>query len=166
MKRTLCREIPDFARPNLEMVERAVNFPDCWLASAIKPTKDPEEWDRDHSAWYIARVFPVLDLPLRLRRICCEAYLTDGLEEWCDGSSVVPDSKRYGYCKDFQGVMHDYIFWTHHKGLPDAYGHVWTYDEANRAYRDAWIADGQAFRGWLYYAGLTVGAWPVWCGWL
>jgi hypothetical protein len=139
---------------------------DHWYDYAIQaklPSEKKSEWDKCHAAFYIGRVFPILHMPPKVRRIAVEAYLA-GMEAHSDGSSVVPDSMRYGHTKDWEGVMHDYIFWLHHKGMADASGHVWTLDEANRAYKDAWIADGQALRGHLWYVGLTLGSRFYWAG--
>lgn len=120
-----------------------------------------EEWDKDHTAFVLGLVLPRLHLANRIRRIVVEAYLA-GMEDKSDGSSVVPDELRDGNMKDWPGVMHDYIFWLHSRGMSDADGKVWTLKEANAAYRDAWIADGQWLRGWAWWLGLTAGSWAVW----
>lgn len=135
-----------------------------WLhyaALSTRPTFDKDEWDKDHAAFVLGRVLPRLHLPDRVRRITAEAYLA-GMEKASNGSSVVPEALRDGNIKDWQGVMHDYIFWLHQRGLPDADGHYWTLAEANRAYREAWIADGQMARGWVWWTGLSIGSWVVW----
>lgn len=142
-------------------IERAINNPAPFYWAAHRPGNGKEEWGKDHRAFIIGMVLPVLDMPIKLRRIVVEAYLA-GAEEISNGSSVVPESFRYGRTKDFQGVAHDYLFWLHEHGLPDAFGHYWTLDEANKAYRDLWIADGQKCRGWLWYVGLSIGSWYVW----
>lgn len=158
--------VPILRRPTAIEVQRAIDFPEEWLPEARIPSKDKSEWDKDHAAFFIARVFPILDMPLDIRRIAIEAYLTKDFEAWSDGSSVVPDSMRYGYTKDWQGIMHDYLFYLHHLDLPDALGHSWSYWEANNAYRRAWLVEGSYGRSILWYFGLTVGSWPVWNGWL
>jgi len=142
---------------------------DEWMhyaAISTKPKQKPkngwkEEWDKDHSAYFIGRVLPILYMPTKVRRIAVEAYLA-GAEQDSNGSNVVPDSLRYGNTKDWQGVMHDYIFELHRRGWSDADGHTWTLAEANRAYRQAWAADGQALRGWAWWIGLTAGSWVIW----
>jgi hypothetical protein len=132
----------------------AMMAPDC-------PTWEPAEWQLDHSYFIIGRILPILRPDIMVYRIAVEAYLA-GMEPVSDGSSVVPDAARYGRIKDWQGVMHDYIFWLHHVKLSDAFGHVWTLAEANAAYRHGWVVDGQRFRGNVWWLGLTVGSWAIW----
>lgn len=156
-------------------VEHAIAFAKEYAARAhIPPSKDdlPDEAAREaafngtvHTDFVIGYVLPLLHLPAWLLRIAVEAYLS-GMEADSDGSSVVPESLRYGYIKDWQGVMHDYIYWLHARALPDAFGHVWGWNEANNAYRLGWIYDGQRGRAYTWYLGLTIGSYPVWCGWV
>lgn len=142
---------------------------DYWESNALRlsgrapglPAGDRSEWNRDHAMFIVCRVLPLQDLPRRVRRIAIEAYLAGG-EAYSDGSSIVPDSLRYGYTKDWQGVVHDYIFYLKHWGLKDADGHEWGFREANEAYRVMWQSDGQKLRGNTWFAGLMLGAWPVW----
>lgn len=157
----------ELTRPNQATVEEAVRnwMQYCQLPSAGNPTWQPGEWNKDHTGFIVGRVLPVLNLPYRVHTIAVEAYLA-GYEGVSDGSTVVPDSARYGRIKDWQGVMHDYIYWLHHQGLADAFGHIWSFNEANNAYRWGWICDGQRLRGDAWYLGLTLGGYPAWAGWL
>lgn len=119
------------------------------------------EWRKDHLSWILGVVLPSLLLPSDIRRIATEAYLA-GEEAISDGSSVVPDAHRYGNIKDWEGVAHDYLFCLHHLDRADAYGHRWSFWEANNMYRRGWFCDGQYIRGVAWLAGLTVGSWPQW----
>ena len=172
---------PVYIRPTREEIDLAIACPELWFKAGMlqKPEMDsskwtPEskaaEWNKDHSAFFIAFVLPLLDMSLDIRQVTVEAYLTktaDGLtfEQTCDGSSVVPDSKRYGFTKDWQGTLHDFLFEMHHRGWADAYGREWGYNASNNAYRRAWLTEGSYFRSVVWYTGLTVGSWPVWLGW-
>ena len=164
---TSCMEVDHdnrIKRPTANQVCHAIID---WLEYAKKPTaaiptQNRYEWGLDHGDFFIGRVFPVLQIPMDIRRIVTEAYLA-GYEVHSDGSSVVPESRRWGrYVKDWEGVMHDYIRWLHSRNLPDAFGTVWTYLEWNDAYRRAWDADGMSVRGCVWYAGLMAGGWWVW----
>ena len=142
-------------------VERAIDHYKSWIMLARIPENDSAEWDKNHAAFFIGQVLPILGLPIKIRRIAVEAYLS-GYENYSDGSSVVPDGFRYGNTKDWQGVTHDYIFHLHRERMTDAYGHYWSLAEANAMYRKGWICDGQRLRGDLWWIGLTIGAWVVW----
>jgi hypothetical protein len=176
--------VMDYIRPTAEEITKAIEHPELWNEEGLKqkPIIDSskwteenmkEEWEKDHSAYFIAYVLPTLDMALDIRRVAIEAYLTyrivDGkrisFEQECDGSSVVPDNKRYGYTKDWQGVLHDFLFEMHHRGWADAFEKVWGYWASNDAYRRAWLTDNSYFRSVVWFAGLTVGSWPVWYGW-
>jgi len=169
---------PIYIRPSAEEVQRAIDHPEDWLTDPTcrKPANDdPSEWDKDHHGYFIAKIFPVLDMALDIRQLVIEAYLSyrivDGVrrsfEQDCDGSTLVPDSYQWGrYVKDWQGTAHDYTFWLHHKGLADAFGRVWGYWASNNLYRRAWLTDGRYFRSVVWWIGLNVGSWPRWCGWV
>jgi hypothetical protein len=130
-------------------------MPDPYYADK-RPSDKPEEWKKDHRAFILNWYLPVLRPPDKIWRICAEAYIA-GMEPLCDGSTAVPNCLyRNGNIKDPQGVTHDYLFQLHHHGRSDAYGHVWTLDEANRMYRDFCLEDGWHVRGWVRYAGLCL----------
>jgi hypothetical protein len=148
-------------RPTRAQVDYAIAHPQEWAVKSSVPTYLPEEWGKDHRNYVIGVILPSMRLPLKIRRIATEAYLS-GMEMLSDGSSVVPDEWNW---KDIWGVMHDYIFWLHHYRLPDTCGHTWGLAEANNAYRDGWIASGHRFRGWAWWTGLMAGSWVVWNGW-
>lgn len=160
--------LPIFMRPDRADVDRAIAHPEEWASdpTARIPTQDPAEWDKDHHAFYIYRVLPILDLPLDLRQLAAEAYLTPGFEQYSDGSTLVPNDHRYGHTKDWEGCMHDYLFYLHHLGAADAYGRTWGYWASNNMYRRAWACSGEVVRSVVWYTGLTVGSWLFWCGWL
>ena len=126
---------------------------------------EQDEWNQEHVNYVLGVILPALKMPIKVRRMAIEAYLA-GMEKNSDGSSVVPNELRYGRMKDWEGVMHDYIFTLHHLGLADSFGHTWGWTEANNAYREAWVADGMRWRGDLWWAGLMIGSWPVWLGWI
>jgi hypothetical protein len=132
-----------------------------WAMMAELPTWEPEEWAKDHGSFILGLVMPAVRPADWIRRIVTEAYLA-GMEAQSDGSSLVPDSARYGNVKDWQGVAHDYVGRLHVENRPDAFGHRWTFWESNWMYNRAWAADGQPLRGWLWWAGLTAGYWPRW----
>lgn len=153
-------------RPSSAEIDYAIEHWDDYaaLAKTQVPTDSRGEWNRDHTAYYIACVFPALRLPLWYRRIAIEAFLA-GMEPASDGSSVVPESCKYGkHVKDWQGVVHDYLFELHRLGLADAYGHEWGYHESNWCYAQLWYEDGRVTRGTLWLIGLEVGAWVAWNG--
>lgn len=166
-------------RPDRKTVETAIRLWWTWAERARGQgyperayQNRPDEWDADHRAYIIGMVLPLINPPYRIYRLTVEAYLADldgkTFEQRCDGSSVVPESKRYGLnLKDWQGVLHDYCFELHHAGdLPDAWGEVHDFWDSNDLYRDAWVADGQAWTGEYRHFVLDLCAWPVWKGWL
>lgn len=149
-----------------EEVLLAMFGPERYRKNAVTPTEAIDEWDKDHINYILGVLLPSLNMPLKVRRIATEAYLV-GAEAYSDGSSVVPNSHHHGNIKDWQGVMHDYIFWLHHNGKIDAFKNVWGWEKANATYRQAWIADDdQWLIGWTWYTGLMIGSYPVWAGWI
>ena len=143
-------------------INSAICNPSPYFDRAKTPWGGKDEWTKDHADYVIGLLLPFLSLPIRLRRVWIQAYLA-GMEAMSDGSSVVPDLADW---KDVAGVGHDFLFWLHHNGLPDAYGHFWTWSEANAAYRTMWTALGHPVRGWAWWAGLEIGSYPVWAGWI
>lgn len=143
-----------------DVLDAIVNWK-VFASAAVLPTQDKEEWNRRHTCFILGVVLPALRPPLKVYRIAVEAYLADE-ESQSDGSTLVPDELRYGNIKDWQGVMHDYIFKLHREKRTDAFGHEWHLMEANNAYRLGWIADGQWIRGNAWWLGLAVGSWYVW----
>ena len=149
-------QIRDLRWPDKDIVDLYVgNRPDPYYADKV-PSDSEEEWNKNHSPFILNYWLPILRPDIKIWRICAEAYLS-GMEPLCDGSSGVPDCLyRYGNIRDPQGVAHDYLFQLHHHDRPDAYGHTWGLDEANRMYRDFCLEDGWHILGWTRYLGLCL----------
>ena len=142
--------------PRKEIVDLYVGVaPDLSWEDKL-PTDDDDEWYKDHRSFILNYWLPMLRPAEHLWRITAESYIS-GEEKISDGSTGVPDHfYRFGNIKDPQAILHDYIFQLHHHNRPDAYGHVWTLNEANKAYRDLCLEDGWHIHGWVRYWGLCL----------
>lgn len=170
-----------FLRPTKEQVEAHIGIPidDSY---STPPNDHGGEWFKDHKQFILHVFLPKIRPPIKVWRICAEAYLTDILFEkdhpflgvkagdirafeqvLCDGSTFVPDlAYECGNIKDAWSMGHDLLYCLHQLKLRDVYGKKWTITEANKMYRDGWIAQGYGVIGRTWYFGLTVGGWIGW----
>lgn len=168
-------------RPTKEQVEVHIGIP-VDSNYSTPPTHKEEEWYKDHKQFVLHVLLPKIKPPVKVWKICAEAYLTDILFEknhpllgvkagdirsfeqiLCDGSTFVPDlAYDHGNIKDPWSMGHDLLFKLHQLKMRDVFDKKWNIVEANKMYRDGWKAQGYNIIGNTWYFGLTVASWVEW----
>jgi hypothetical protein len=160
-------------RPNKDLVESYIGIKPV-KPDIKKPSKNKNEWYKDHSVFVLNTLLPKIKPPKRVWRIVAEAYLTKvqyedtmeikSFEEvLCDGSTLVPDlAYKWGRIKDPWAMGHDLIYILNGLELTDVYGNIWTYKNAQDMYREGWYSQNFYWVGTVRWIGLLGFGWFFW----
>jgi hypothetical protein len=160
-------------RPNKDEVESYVGIHPI-KPNINKPSKDKNEWNKDHKNYVLKTLLPKIEPSKRVWRIVAEAYLTrvkleetDEIKSFeevlCDGSSFVPDlAYKWGRIKDPWAMGHDLIYLLNKFNLKDVYGNTWSYKNAQDMYRDGWYSQNFYVIGFVRWIGLMGFGWVSW----
>lgn len=127
------------------------------------PGQTKAEWSKDHREFILGILLPHIIRPRRsVEQVIRWAYEA-GMEQRCDGSSIVPDvTWPFGLIKDPGGVGHDYLHELQRNRMTDPRGHRWTRMESINWYRDAMLDFRRPVRALVRWTGLCLGSWFDW----